>query len=187
MLTIDPAIIEALKSETIHHAWLLEVAEAFFWTTHGSDVTVNLGQGDVTFASVGKILTVPTISRNKEIRQHGLTLALDGVENDIYQALSNNVLVGRSCRLSLAVLDKVGNVIGDQAINMYEGTFDSWSFRDAGSAEQIDIKIIGPWSKPDQTAGRFTSDSSQQEYSPGDKFMQFAHVELENLPWGEKD
>lgn len=187
MFALSPALTDALSAEVLRYAWLVTLPGQvpLHWTTHDHRLTVE-GQD---YTSIGRILSLPSFPRYREVRQHTITLTLSGVDQDLVTHLDGAGVLGGACLIDLVLLSEAGQPIEDTKIHMYAGTLDSWTFDGGGSiadAERIQLKINGPWVKPGKTSGRLTTDNSQQDYASGDRFMEFAHENEENLPWGAK-
>lgn len=187
MLTVSSETRAALDADHVHAAWLLDLPGGLTWTTHDRPISL----AGVNYASVGQVLSLPTIPRVREVRQHGLSIILAAVEpavEDHFRGTpGQQTLIGGLVRVRLVLLDGAGGVIAGEAINLYEGTLDHWTVEDGQDDAKLTIKVIGPWSKPTQTAGRYVTQASQAEVSETDRFMDFAHEQIDNLPWGAEE
>ena len=189
MLEVSPSVENALAQDLIQYAWLIDLtvdvpgSSGFIRIT---DYGVDLAYGGKTFTSAGDILTLPSITREKEIKLQSYDFTISGADQFQAALLAAQNMTGQSCEVLLALLNSDDTIIGTP-ISMYKGSFHGWKERDSGNSSQITISITSPWSQPEQTAGRITSDHSQKERYPGDNFFIHAHRERKNVGWGEED
>ena len=191
MLSVPNAVASALAADTMNFAWLISLGDDLHFTNHAVDVMLAGKQ----FNSSGDLLRLPSIRREQRIKLQSVTIEFsnaDGVmgfnlrnrynpTSEAYEAYDRT---GDLCEISLVFLDGAGEVIGDEAINLYRGAFDSWVERDDANTANASVKITSPWSKPNLTAGRITSDHNQKDNYPGDHFFEFAHEEKNTIGWG---
>lgn len=194
MLTdVSPAFRDALfdvdtgkDAETLRFAWLVELPVDIRLTDHAVDLT---WQGQ-TYVSQGDIISLPGIVREREIKLQSYTLRLSNTDlSDVDQTpldkLTSRNFTGTSCNVTLVLLREDGSII--DGINMYRGTFHTWTENETDTSSTMSITLTSPWSKPNLTAGRVTSDNNQQDLYENDRFFEFAHRERDNLGWGGKD
>ncbi|WP_420428901.1 hypothetical protein [Kordiimonas sp.] len=181
MLDVSPAIEAALESDNITFAWLVDLDSGVWrWTTHGTDLVVS---GD-TYHSLGNIISLQPIVRERDIKLQSYTMRFSGAERTLADQLRLVALTGIPCVISLVLIDGDGDVVGGEALRLYKGAVHAWSEDEGGDAASVEIQITSPWSKPSQTSGRLTSTDAQEDRYAGDKFFEFAHVEKSNIGWG---
>ena len=185
MLDVHSDIRTALEGEHAIFAWLLELGEAPYtlrWTTHASNVTL----GSNTFNAAAQVQSLPAIVRERDIKLQAYTIRIVGSDRVMANSLRAPTTIGQPVSVSLVLLRDDGAVIGDEAIQLYKGTVQSWRESEEEGSATVELKITSPWSRPRQTTGRLTSTSAQQDRYAGDRFFEFAHVEKSNLGWGGK-
>ncbi len=191
MLSVSPAISDALKADQLRFAWLLDLPLGTCLTNHASDLDI----GGTTYYSRGFVLGLSNITREQGIKLQDYTIRLSGVDeydaNSDGQTDSSSLsflfsqvnLTGTACQVKLVLFDAAGVVI-DQPISLYKGTFHTMIERESDSSIRLEIQLASPWSKPSLTAGRITSNNNQTDLYPGDKFFEFSHEEKKDLGWG---
>ncbi|MBL4791296.1 MAG: DUF2163 domain-containing protein [Kordiimonadaceae bacterium] len=182
MLALPGSLLAALKSTTINHAWLVEIPGGLYFTDFETDITL----GGKTYLAGGGLLKLPTIRREMDMKRHDITLAFANEDMALFQALTASNLTGQICSVSLVLLDSVGAVISGAAIGMYQGTLHATDYKE-NTENVVTIKVAGTFSKPNQTAGRFTSANSQLDRHAGDNFFEFAHERRDHLGWGAEE
>lgn len=183
MMTVSSAISTALSSETLRFAWLLRICDDLLLTNHGVELTY----GGETYVSGGDILRLPAVVRERAIKLQSYSIEFSNVDGALSAELLARDRTGERCEVLLVFLDADGDIIGDEAISLYRGSFDSWSERDTANSATITLKITSPWAKPNLTAGRITSNHHQQDRYTGDRFFEFAHEEKNTIAWGGSD
>ncbi len=181
MQNVSSSVQAKLESEGFRFAWLVDVAGHLY-----TDFDRELSYQGQSYASMGNILSLSPIMRERGIKLQSYTVTLSGVDGMIPAILSSANLTGRACTIYLAFPEADGTLNDSDVISLYKGTFHSWSQRESDTSSVVTIKITGPWSKPDLTAGRVTSNDNQTQNYAGDKFFEFAHEERTNLGWGGK-
>jgi hypothetical protein len=193
MLIVSPTVSAALQSDSLAFAWLIAFPNmadvttgltGVFFTDAATDI---LFQGDL-YKSAGDILSLPGVVRERGIKLQGYSFTLAGADQSNAVRLAAGNLTGQTGEVFLVLLDAAGGVIGGvpggEAISMYKGTFHTWQERESGASSTVQVTLTSPWSKPNLTAGRITSNNNQQENYPGDDFFKFAHRERKNIGWG---
>ncbi|WP_417459225.1 hypothetical protein [Kordiimonas sp.] len=181
MLDVSSTLMAALEGDHIDFAWLIDMDSGIWrWTTHGTDLVV----GGDTYHSLGNILSLQPIVRERDIKLQSYTMRLSGAERTLADQLRLVALTGIPCVISLILIGADGDVVGDEAIRLYKGAVHAWSEDEGEDTASVEIQITSPWSKPSQTSGRLTSTDAQEDRYAGDKFFEFAHVEKSNIGWG---
>ena len=196
MLDVPATILSNLNGDNLRFAWLVAfptspskdlLSTGVYFTDHATSLTV----GSVTYESLGDIISLSPILRERGIKLQGYTISLAGADisygasNGRWLAAQN--MTGRSCEVSLVLLDAVGVIIGDEKIQMYRGTVQTVREKESSNSSTVEVVLTGPWSKPDLTAGRLTSENSQKNLHPNDDFFKYAHRERTNIGWGGED
>lgn len=182
MLDIPSSVATKLATGNVRIAWLVNIAGVLYLTDFERDISF----GGNSFVSQGDVLNLPDIVRERGIKLQGYSITLSGVDGFIPAQLAAANRTGQSCAIYLAFPDADGSLPASDVIRLYKGTFHSWSVRESETSVTVTIQITSPWSKPDLTAGRITSNDNQTQSYPGDKFFEFAHEERDNLGWGGK-
>jgi len=172
--------MSAIKSGSFSYAWLLELPDGLYLTNHA----VNIANDGKTYLANSGVLKLPNITRDREIKRHDATTVFADEDGVLSAALKARNMTGETCSIKLVFLDDAGAVISDTALGMYQGTFDNWIQKSTSKSDTLDVKLTGSFSKPNQTAGRVTSNNNQQDIYSGDEFFEFAHEKRDHLGWG---
>lgn len=187
MLTVSSGLLTALQGDSLKFAWLIAFpnmpnggSTGVFLTDHAVDLTF---QGN-TYVSAGDVLTLPGIVRERGIKLQGYSFTLAGADLTNAVRFEAENMTGQVGEVFLVLLDDTGVPVSGEAISMYKGTFHTWKERESGSNSTVQVSLTSPWSKPNLTAGRITSNNNQTDRYPGDNFFKFAHRERNNIGWG---
>jgi len=192
--------LSALEGEALQFAWLIafpnmvdvtrldgngDPVTGLFLTDAETDITLNTtAYPNTNFVSAGDMLRLPGIVRERGIKLQGYSFTLAGASQQNAVRFEAANMTGQICDILLVLLNADGSIISGEAINLYRGTFHTWQERDSGGSSTVTVSLTSPWSQPNLTAGRITSDNNQQERYAGDNFFKFAHRKRENIGWG---
>jgi len=194
MLNLDTDAQTALNSDTFTFAWLVDLPAAnqssrLRFTDHATPITI----GVTDYLSSGALLGLPSMVRDGKVKSHSVTITFSGNSAELLAELTSRNMTGEDVSISLVLFGADGAPLPGMPVTMFAGTFDGWSYRDGSGGDTIAVKITGPWTKPNLTAGRITSDGDQMErysdtevYGPVvDRFYAYAHIQQDNLGWGK--
>jgi len=190
MLTVSGSLLTALQGDSLHFAWLIAFpnmtdvtnanATGVFFTDAANDITY---AGNL-YKSAGDVLKLPGIVRERGIKLQGYSFTLAGADHSNAVRLEAANMTGQVGQIFLVLLDDKGVPVNGEAISMYKGTLQTWKEHEGGATSTVNVSLTSPWSKPNLTAGRITSNNNQQDRYPGDGFFKFAHRERKNIGWG---
>ncbi len=180
MLTVTTALSNALAGDNFEYAYIVDLPVGLHYTNHGSDLTVS----GTVYESNGLLVKFADISRNPDLNLSTYQIELSNVDNTIAKAYSTGLYRGLEGVISMVVM--VDGAIQGSPLIMYRGTLDSFSVREDSGSASLSLKLTSHWASYNQKAGRYSSDTLQQDLHTGDRFFQYAHVEQNNLGWGKR-
>lgn len=180
MIQTSSALSTALSGDNFEYAYLVDLPIGLHYTNHGKDLTVD----GTTYESNGLLVKFANISRDPELNLATYQLELSNVDNTIAKAYASGVYRGLEGVVSIVVM--IDGVIQGSPLVMYRGTLDSFSVREDKGTAALSLKLTSHWASYNQKAGRYSSDTLQQDLHSGDRFFQYAHVEQNNLGWGKR-
>lgn len=180
MLTAPTALVNALAGDSFEYAYIVDLPVSLHFTNHGSDITVS----GTTYESNGLLVKFTDVARSPELSLSTYQLELSNVDNTIAKAYASGVYRGLEGAISIVVM--IDGVIQGNPLVMYRGTLDSFSVREDNKSASLSLKLTSHWASYNQKAGRYSSDTLQQDLHAGDRFFQYAHVEQNNLGWGKR-
>ncbi|MBL4837134.1 MAG: DUF2163 domain-containing protein [Kordiimonadaceae bacterium] len=185
MMSVSPELTAALDAEQMRFAWLIQLPADIYLTDYATDLVWN---GNI-YVSQGDILSLPSVVRERGIKLQSYSIKLSNVDlSDGDQTpldkLSSGNFTGAPCGATVLLLNADDSII--DGISLYKGTFHTWTENETNTSSTMNITLTSPWSKPNLTAGRVTSNNNQEDLYDGDKFFQYAHRERTDIGWGGK-
>ena len=180
MIQVSTALSTALNSDNFEYAYLVDLPVGLHYTNHEKDLVV----GGRTYNSNGLLVKFSNVKQNQELSLDSYSIDVSNVDNTLAKAYASGNYRGIESIIYIAVMSN-GVVLGEPLI-LYKGTLDSFSIRESQNNSTLSLKLTSHWASYNQKAGRYTSDSLQQDLYPGDRIFKYAHVEQNNLGWGKR-
>lgn len=180
MLTTSTAFTNAIAGDTFEYAYIVDLPVGLHYTNHGSDLVIS----GTTYESNGLLVKFADVSRKPDLNLSTYALDLSNVDNTIAKAYASGLYRGLEANISIVIM--VDGVVQGSPLVLYRGTLDSFSVRDTNGSATLSLKLTSHWASYNQKAGRYSSDTLQQDLHTGDRFFQYAHVEQNNIGWGKR-
>ena len=182
MSTPSETMASALRQRrmTIFHLIEMQFSRSLYLTDWSADIRFN----DRLYSSRGGLLSVGSITQDRELQVGYVDLVLSGVDqSQIAVALAEStqdrgVIVSRGLmREDLSVVAKA----------LLHGRIDRFSIVEdpTQGTSTVTWSIASHWADFDQVSGRRTNAQDQQRFFPGDKGFDFAGVNVTDMPWGK--
>ena len=180
MINIDAATSTALSLDGFEYAFMCELPGGLYYTNHGSDIIWN----GITYVSNGLLVKFANVKQGQELSLATYTLGLSNVDNTIAKAYVSGSYRGQVGIVSMAIM--LDGALQGSPLVVYRGTLDSYGIRESLAKSELSLKLTSHWASYNQKAGRYTSDTLQQDLHPGDRIFQYAHAEQSNIGWGRR-
>jgi len=180
VIQVNSALTTALSGDNFEYAYLVDLPVGLHYTNHGSDLVAS----GYTYDSNGLLVKFSNVARDSEMTLGTYQLELSNVDNGLAKTYASGLYRGLEGVISIAIM--IDGVIQGDPLVMYRGTLDSFSVRENKGTTSLSLKLTSHWASYNQTAGRYSSDTLQQDLHTGDRFFQYAHVEQTNLGWGKR-
>lgn len=180
MLNISTDLSTALAGDNFEYAYIVDLPIDLHYTNHGKDLTID----GTPYTSNGLLVKFAQVNQTQELSLATYSLELSNVDNSVAKAYSSGSFRGLTSTISLVVL--VDGVVQGSPIVIYKGTIDSFSIRETDKTSGLSLKLTSHWASYNQKAGRYSSDSLQQDLYPGDRIFKYAHSEQNNIGWGKR-
>jgi hypothetical protein len=149
--------------------------------THFHDITTEgrLEPGvQVTFTAASQLLAFGSVANNLEAKDNALDISLSGIGQEITAVVLANPIAGAVVYVMRGFYLEESGSIADTPYQRWAGRVNSFSIQDDFTFGEDNIVISLSCTSLLNTllqrvAGRFTNDSSQQYFYPGDKSMEF--------------
>lgn len=182
---LTAAMQAALAANSGQVAHLLQIdwdGGAQYLTSHYRNVDWN-GQ---TWLADGNLLSVGDAEEASASDLARLEFTLSGVALANVAAALNGTWYNRAATLYRAMIDLTTGEVVPNPVVRFSGLLDSHEIEEDPARGNSTIRwvAVSEFADFDRVAGRSTSDDMQQLFSPGDRGMELAHVELDDVPWG---
>lgn len=180
MLTLHADILSALAGDSFEYAYMCELPAGLYFTNHAKDVTYN---GN-TYVSNGLLASFDNIKKSQELNLSSYKVGLSNIDNSIAKGYLATNYRGSPAVVYLAVM--LDGVIQGAPIIIYKGTLDSFSVRENRTSSDLSLRLTSHWASYNQKAGRYSSDTLQQDIHAGDRIFKYAHAEKNSIGWGKR-
>jgi hypothetical protein len=185
LTTVTQQYIDILESNYFRSCFLVDLPGPLRLTDGPSDVVY---QGN-TYLSNGLLVDLDGIAHSTEITANTYTVTIDNANTTALALYGSSNYIGMACKVYLGLLNEDGTLIvdgtGNGPIEIYSGLFDSWGVSESANGSSIKTKLKSHWASFKRRSGRYTNSSSQQEVHPSDTFFDHAHLDANEIKWGQ--
>lgn len=178
MITATPAVQAMIESDNIRSCYLVALPSLYLTTAPSS-----LSWGGNTYTSNGTLLKLDGRAATGEISANTFKIELDNADRTALSIYGNGNYLGLPVSVYYAMLDADGQLIPDP-IEHFAGIFDGWSVAETMTSSKLIVTSKSHWAAFERKAGRFTSQSSQNEQYPNDTFFDSSHEDKAIYKWG---
>lgn len=179
MIQVDTALATALAGDNFEYAYVVDLPGGLSYTNHGKDLTI----GSTIYVSNGLLVKFSNVKQSQELSLDSYSIEISNVDNTVAKAYASGNYRGLESVIRIAIM--VDDVVLGTPFILYKGTLDSFSVRERNNNSILSLKLTSHWASYNQKAGRYTSDTLQQDLYPGDRIFKYAHVEQNNIGWGK--
>ena len=181
MPAVTPLVQAALESQDHEYCHLIEMSlngATIRLTEAGTDIEY-LGN---TFLGNGQILDIDDIKNTADLRVNEVGITFTIADQALLALLLANNQIGREITIFRAYTNN--SVIIPDPIILVFGQVSGFTTETTLSESVAQLKMSGPFADWQQTAGRRTTEGSQQKEYPNDRGMEFATQVRPRLSWG---
>ena len=192
--TIDSVTLAEAQSTKTYPIQLVKFqvtsnnADSLFLNTGYTSITYN---GD-TYIPGSNVVSLSAVEETKDVKTNAITVKLNGVPNTIIAALENVNAIGGIVTIFQAFFNEETGEIQGQVYQKWQGIINSHAV-DEENSETGDVNISVECKNIvgailNTKSGRFTSDSSFNQYTTNDKSMEFVAAMVDFNPrFGAED
>ena len=161
----------------------IEFGTPIYLTNAPFDITSSVSGSSRTYQSNGHLKSITAVSETNKPTKNSLSISLSAVDKTYVSiALSENI-INADAYIYKGYLDNNNALISDPFLLFY-GTIDQYKISDNTNTANLIISVSSHWGNFSKTAGRTTTDNSQQRFFSGDKGMEFAALTVRDIKWG---
>lgn len=156
----------------------LNLSTTFRYTDHAFDVTYDSN----TYTATDKIVDLFGSSETGELKVEEVTLQLTNVDSTIRTVLEAENYIDDKVDIHLGFFDSSDSFV--DAFLYFSGNIKSVEITESKDRSIIELTLANHWSNWELTKGRHFTDESQQGAFSGDKGLEFAHINKQDIRWG---
>jgi len=194
MRTIDAVTLAEVQSTKTYPIQLIKFqvtsnnADSLFLNTGYTSITYNSD----TYIPGSNVVSLSAVDETRDVKTNAITIKLNGIPNTIIAALENVNAIGGIVTIFQAFWNEETGQIQGQVYQKWQGIINSHAV-DEENSETGDVNISVECKNIvgailNTKSGRFTSDSSFNEYTTNDKSMEFVAAMVDFNPrFGAED
>ena len=170
MRALDPALAAALSSGVIYPAILVSLT----FTTGTSYVWSGVGAlvwNGNTYAGVGTLGKIGTITESNQTRADGTTVTLSGIDPTLYADSMNEIQLGAPALIYYALLSN-GAIIGSPYL-LFSGLVDKPTVSEGGDSIDITLQLENRMTNLQRASNKRYDSATQRALYPQDTCMQY--------------
>ena len=140
--------------------------------------------GSQTFTAQGELLSFDTIRETRDIKTNQINLGLSGTSSTFTNIFLNNDYVDTRVVIYRAFLNSSMQII-DSPVMLFDGEIQSFSINETGKTSTVGVVCSSVFYEFEKINGRRTNESSQQQFFPNDRGMQYSSLTVEDIKWGK--
>lgn len=156
--------------------------------TYLTDFARDISHDSKTFLSAQGLMSVSTITENNSNGIEQCSLSLSAVPEDFVSLFLDYNYIDRSVKIHKVFLDEDGAILGNSRL-IFDGRIDKPVIKHdfEGRTASIGITASSHWIDFQRKSGRFSNDSHQKIYFPGDECFLYAIDYEKEITWGQAD
>ena len=178
--TLSTALQNEVASAQNKIATLVEINTAN--VIRATDFVRDLTFDSDTYVAGGSFLEIDNTEETGQLKVDEIQISLANVTDTVIDEIAAGNYYHRQVNVNLAFLDTDESIIG--AINYFTGNIRSAAITETNKDSTINLVVASHWSNWQLTKGRHFSDESQQKFSSGDKGLEFATQNKDDIRWG---
>ena len=136
-----------------------------------------------SYEAGGAFLTVDDTTESGKLEVNDIKLSFSNVTDDVRSLVQSGAFTDKAVNIFLAYFNTDETLVG--AVNYFTGNISSVGITETIDNTVLTIQVASHWANWNLTKGRHFSDASQQEFSSGDKGLEFATQVKEDVRWGK--
>jgi hypothetical protein len=169
-----------VSAEATKTAFLVELNLSS--TIRLTDWYTNVIYDSNTYEAGGSFLTVDVTAETGQLQVNEINLGFSNVTDQVRSLVQDGSFTDKTVDIYLAYFSGE-TIIG--AINYFTGQIRNVSIAESIDNSSLSMTVASHWANWSLTKGRHFSVESQQQYSSGDKGMEFATQVKEDVRWGK--
>jgi hypothetical protein len=147
-------------------------------TDYYRDVTYN----SESYEAGGSFLQVDSTTETGQIEVNQIVLTFSNVTDQVLSLVNNGAFTDKKVEIYMAYFDTNEDLVG--AVNYFTGNIRSVAVQESIDQSVLTLNVASHWANWNLTKGRHYSDESQQLEFTGDRGLEYATQNRDNVRWG---
>ena len=180
--TLSSALQTQVSADATKIAFLVELqlSTVVRVTNYNRNVVFNSN----TYEAGGSFVTVDATTESGKLQVDEINLGFSNVTNEVRSLVESGAFTDKIANIYIAYFNADEELVG--AITYFTGQIRNVAINETVDSSNLGITVASHWANWNLTKGRHFSDSSQQEFSSGDKGLEYATQVKEDVRWGSK-
>ncbi len=178
--SLSTALQAQVSAEANKIAFLVELNLSTI--IRATDFYTDIVYDSENYQAGGSYLAVDTTQETGELKVDEMNITFSNVTDEVRALINTGAYIDKSVNVYIAFMDSSDALVG--AINYFTGKIRSVSIAESTSDSKVSIVVANHWSNWNLTKGRHYSDESQQNFSSGDKGLEYATQTKSDVRWG---
>ena len=180
--TLSSALQTQVSSQAVKTAFLVELELST--TIRVTDYYRGVTYDSNLYQAGGSFVSVDSTAETGNLQVDEVALGFSNVTDEVRNLVQSGAFTSKTVNVYIAYFDTNEALVG--VISYFSGQIRSVSINESSTASNISLSVSSHWSNWNLTKGRHFSDSSQQDFSSGDKGLEYASQVKEDVRWGNK-
>ena len=178
--SLSTALQTQVSSTATKTAYLVELnlSSTIRLTDWYTDVTYDSN----SYEAGGSFLTIDATTETGQLQVNEINIGFSNITDQVRSLVQSGAFTDKTVEVYLAYFDSNESIVG--AINFFTGQVRNVSINESLDNSILNMTVASHWSNWNLTKGRHYSDESQQDFSSGDRGMEFAGQVKEDVRWG---
>lgn len=178
--SLSTALQNQVSSTATKTAFLVELNLSS--TIRLTDWYSNVVYDSNTYEAGGSFLQVDSITETGQLQVDEINIGFSNITDQVRSLVQSGAFTDKTVEIYLAYFDSNEAIVG--AINFFTGQIRNVSIQENLDNSTLNLTVASHWANWNLTKGRHFTDESQQNFSSGDKGMEFATQVKEDVRWG---
>ena len=180
--TLSSALQTQVSADATKIAFLVELqlSTVVRVTNYGRDVVFNSN----TYQAGGSFVQVDATTESGKLQVDEINVGFSNITDELRALVQSGAFTDKIANIYIAYFNTDEDLVG--AITYFSGQIRNVASNETVDSSNISITVASHWANWNLTKGRHFSDSSQQDFSSGDKGLEYATQVKDDVRWGSK-
>ena len=179
--SLSTALQTQVSSTATKTAFLVELNLSS--TIRLTDWYSNVTYDSNSYQAGGSFLTIDSTTETGQLQVDEINLGFSNVTDQVRSLVQDGAFTDKTVDVYLAYFNADETIVG--AISFFKGQIRNVSIIENINGCTLTMNVASHWSNWNLTKGRHFSVESQEQYSSGDKGMEFATQVKSDVRWGK--